>query len=145
MQVLKAMSWKWKPQSAGNYLGLLFALPQSVADTYALCLCKCLADDSIPSGWGSLALPPSPCISVHVSFSPSRSPSLLAGSSVGAVGRSDQNKNSNTRHRWGNKAKWSIEAECLPSPNYIELFLSLSLSFSLPPLTFFITLWDFGG
>lgn len=60
----KATSWKLKPQSAGNYLGLLFALPQSVTNKYALYPCKCLAVNSIPSGWGSFLLPLPLCICV---------------------------------------------------------------------------------
>lgn len=70
----KATSWKLKPQSAGNYLGLLFALPQSVTNKYALYPCKCLAVNSIPSGWGSFLLPLPLCICLYVSRSLSPSP-----------------------------------------------------------------------
>lgn len=135
----KATSWKLKPQSAGNYLGLLFALPQSVTNKYALYPCKCLAVNSIPSGWGSFLLPLPLCICLYVSRSLSLP--LLAGRSVCAAGRSDQNKNSNTRHRRGNKAKWSTEPECLPSHNYVELFPF----FTLPLLLFFSSLFETSG
>lgn len=129
----KATSWKLKPQNAGNYLGLLFALPQPVTNKYALYPCKCLADNSIPSGWGSFLLPLPFPLCIYVCVSCSLSLPLLAGRSVCAAGRSDQNKNSNTRHRRGNKAKWSIEPECLPSHNCIELFPFFTL-----PLLFFL-------
>lgn len=80
-------------------------------------------------------------LSVSVCMSLALSLPLLAGRSVCAAGRSDQNKNSNTRHRRGNKAKWSTEPECLPSHNYVELFPF----FTLPLLLFFPSLFETSG